>query len=373
MSPSQPVGHRHMPSTESANRRQSRLGDIRGGLHSLFSGRASSGETRSPTPESPKAPRLPGLGGLPSTRIFIPGLTSHRSSMRRSISSTAPVLPQHEDPSLPPPPFNPRPASRFSQSTQLPPISTIPPTVQRRSERRFIGVDPAEQHLADLVNDGRRRRRRKSHSRQKCLPRIRNKKIRQKIVSSIVSGIFLTLVLTIYLALALSAKNESQEFHILLILIILIITIFFCHSLIRLCMMIINPPAEGESGLQRLPSMVGPGGYAETSVPIRVALARDEEAAGIESEATKVPPPAYGLWRESVRVDPNRIYWQRNEAPLNRTLSRLSERPSMANRPPSYMSDDGVGYVVEAAPRSTVPGEGPLPPHPAERSEWPRS
>jgi hypothetical protein len=35
-------------------------------------------------------------------------------------------------------------------------------------------------------------------------------------------------------------------------------------------------------------------------MPIRVALARDEEAAGIESPATKIPPPAYGLWRESV-------------------------------------------------------------------------
>jgi hypothetical protein len=106
------------------------------------------------------------------------------------------------------------------------------------------------------------------------------------------------------LALALSDKNETQEFHVLLILIILIITIFFCHSLIRLCMMIINPPAEGDPGRQRLPSMVGPSGYAETSVPIPVALARDEEAAGIESEATKVPPPAYGLWRESVVCNP---------------------------------------------------------------------
>jgi hypothetical protein len=46
--------------------------------------------------------------------------------------------------------------------------------------------------------------------------------------------------------------------------------------------------------------MIGPGGYANPQTPIRVALARDEEAAGIESEATKVPPPAYGLWRESV-------------------------------------------------------------------------
>lgn len=107
-------------------------------------------------------------------------------------------------------------------------------------------------------------------------------------------------MLTVYLALALTNRNESQEFHVLLILIILITTIFFCHSLIRLCMMILHPPSDGDLERQNLPAMVGPGGYANPVQPIRVALARDEEAAGIESPATKLPPPAYGLWRESV-------------------------------------------------------------------------
>lgn len=51
--------------------------------------------------------------------------------------------------------------------------------------------------------------------------------------------------------------------------------------------------------------MYGPGGYAIPRQPIRVVLARDEEAAGIESETTKMNPPAYGLWRESV-VSTNR-------------------------------------------------------------------
>jgi hypothetical protein len=107
-------------------------------------------------------------------------------------------------------------------------------------------------------------------------------------------------VLTVYLALALSNRNESQEFHVLLILIILVTTIFFCHALIRLCMMIMHPPSDDDMENRNLPSMIGPGGYANPAIPIRVALARDEEAAGIESEATKFPPPAYGLWRESV-------------------------------------------------------------------------
>lgn len=50
----------------------------------------------------------------------------------------------------------------------------------------------------------------------------------------------------------------------------------------------------------QMPEMAGPGGYAVPQEPIPVVLARDEEAAGIESEATKTGPPAYGIWRESV-------------------------------------------------------------------------
>lgn len=45
----------------------------------------------------------------------------------------------------------------------------------------------------------------------------------------------------------------------------------------------------------------GPQGpYAIPPTPIRVVLARDEEAAGLPSEAAVVKPPEYGEWRESV-------------------------------------------------------------------------
>lgn len=46
-------------------------------------------------------------------------------------------------------------------------------------------------------------------------------------------------------------------------------------------MMIINPPDDSEADHRGLPAMIGPGGYANPTEPIRVALARDEEAAGI--------------------------------------------------------------------------------------------
>ncbi|KAL2134492.1 hypothetical protein VTI74DRAFT_11675 [Chaetomium olivicolor] len=173
----------------------------------------------------------------------------------------------------------------------------------------------------------------------------------------------------------------------MLILIIIGVTIFFCHSLIRLCMLAVKArkreQAAQQGQLTVTPEMVGPGGYAIPAEPIPVVLARDEEAAGIESEATKTGPPAYGVWRESVvcivcswclgiadreqRVDPNRLYWARNEhAPRVDEVSEVSSlgdsgstpsgsSRSGAPRPPSYSSDDGVSYVVDARPRSIAP------------------
>lgn len=67
------------------------------------------------------------------------------------------------------------------------------------------------------------------------------------------------------------------------------------------------------------------------------------------------------------RVDPNRIFWQRNEAAA-RERQNQEERPTTANRPPSYISEDGVDYVIEAQGRSIAPTtDVPLPLHPAER------
>ncbi|KUJ18049.1 uncharacterized protein LY89DRAFT_36150 [Mollisia scopiformis] len=367
-------------SSQTSREPPSRLENVRLSVHQLFSGRSRVGTLpRSSTPESPKTPRLAlGLGNLPSTRLHIPYLsrTNTISSQRSNSPLSSPRSIRH-----PYTPLGDRPASVSSlrQEAPQPPAPVAQTETRRNSPRRFVGVDPAELHLAELADTGRRRRRRKStRTKRKCLPKIKNKKIRAKLLSCFISGLFLTLVLTIYLALALSNRNESQEFHVLLILIILITTIFFCHALIRLCMMIIKPPDDTDQVTRGLPAMVGPGGYANPSTPIRVALARDEEAAGIESDATKLPPPAYGLWRESVRVDPNRIFWQRNEGAALERINSEPEgpegRPMTANRPPSYLSDDGVDYVVEAAPRSIAPTtDVPLPPHPSERGRaWPQ-
>ncbi|KAJ4028383.1 hypothetical protein NW752_000640 [Fusarium irregulare] len=113
----------------------------------------------------------------------------------------------------------------------------------------------------------------------------------------------------------------------------------------------------------RPPRYRGPR-YAVPPVPIPVVLARDEEAIDGDSEVTKTLPPAYGRWRETVRVDPDRLFWQRNE---NVDLSEIRPSTRSGPRPPSYVSEDGISYVVEAQPRSTAPStEVPLPTHPSE-------
>jgi hypothetical protein len=72
----------------------------------------------------------------------------------------------------------------------------------------------------------------------------------------------------------------------------------------------------------------------------------------------------------SQRVDPNRIFWQRTGAARNHApqLPGTPETDVRTQRPPSYVSEDGVAYVIEAALRSVAPTtDVPLPPHPSER------
>jgi hypothetical protein len=185
------------------------------------------------------------------------------------------------------------------------------------------------------------------------------------------------------LAIALTNRDIGQEIHILFIMVLLAITIFFCHSLIRLCMLILHPPREQVR--PHIPDMTGPEGF-QPIVPIRVHLARDEEGGDVVEQDVEreldlekdplppPPPPAYGLWRSSVRVDPNLLHWQRVQAQDNRSsvmtdlsysragsaisIPAVSAQPAQpaqeGPRPPSYASEDGVSYIVEAAPRSTV-------------------
>jgi hypothetical protein len=105
-------------------------------------------------------------------------------------------------------------------------------------------------------------------------------------------------------------KTIPQELHILFILAILGMAAFCVHSLIRLWIIARkgDPRSRSSRRHNRIPSTAGPEGF-KPNRPIPVQLARDEEIAAISEdgtlqeeklEALKQPPPAYGLWRESV-------------------------------------------------------------------------
>lgn len=87
---------------------------------------------------------------------------------------------------------------------------------------------------------------------------------------------------------------------------IIVFTILFCHSIVRLSMVMLRRPTAEERAAG-FPNRAGSEEYAQPEQPIRVVLARDEEI-GISgaSDSLRVttgptpPPPAYGLWRCSV-------------------------------------------------------------------------
>jgi hypothetical protein len=104
------------------------------------------------------------------------------------------------------------------------------------------------------------------------------------------------------LALALSMRLQ-QEWHVLMILIIMVATLFFCHSLVRLAIDLTIGGSPGNRDdthdFARIPSIAGPGGYAMPRTPIRVNMQEPEIMSGM-----KEPPPVYGLWRCSYVTGP---------------------------------------------------------------------
>ncbi|KAI0390451.1 hypothetical protein F5Y17DRAFT_62949 [Xylariaceae sp. FL0594] len=301
------------------------------------------------------------------------------------------------------------------QGHSLPPQSSDSNS-SGNARTRFNGSDPAELHLASLAETGRRRRERERRQRRGrnrnnrtaattqeeggrrartntnrrskrrrflfCIPWVKSRRARGLILRCFVSGVFLVSMLTVYLALAISKNINASEITIVLVIFILVAAGFFCHGLIALLMLRRKKKMmrQQRADLRQVTAVQqqqqrararGVYEYAVPAQPIRVHLARDEEASGVESATAKMTPPAYGLWRESVRVDPNRIYWQRAE-PSNTVSSTGQDnsnnndenedenddgeaRPRQQRRPPSYISDDGVDYVVDAVPRSVAP------------------
>lgn len=193
---------------------------------------------------------------------------------------------------------------------------------------------------------------------------LREKKTRRRLIALITSAIFLILVLALYFAFTISKSNLGRELHILLIFMILILAIVFCHSLIRFSMVVLCGSGSAMA-MNRIPSRAGPTGFAEPDRPIHVILAGDgeilAESDGTRREKVAPPPPAYGLWRSSVKINPDLLYWHHvkdDAPPLPQHANHIQGSGNKAPlpRPPSYTSDNGIDYVIEAQPRPLIQG-----------------
>ncbi|KLJ06696.1 hypothetical protein EMPG_17807 [Blastomyces silverae] len=224
----------------------------------------------------------------------------------------------------------------------------------------------------------RRKHRDKSKRERFCGgPGMKSKEARKKLVDCALAGFLLMGIFIIYLALSLSNTIDKREFHVVFILALIILVIYFCHSFIRFFMLAWRPPPAHPP--PAAPKAVGTFEYAQPDQPIPVILARDEEIM-TEADANNrtgrngnlsglaPPPPAYGLWRNSVKINPNLVHWRRREPTGPQRGNAESEDPNDGPyRPPSYISDDGVHYVVDVQPQSRLRAPDESDVHPAER------
>ncbi|QDS70965.1 hypothetical protein FKW77_007269 [Venturia effusa] len=326
------------------------------------------------------------------------------------------------------------PATQPSEWSRTPhiPAPVASPAFRHSADNILVPVEASQRDVEALASryprgqKKRRRRRRRQgawvheggrRTGSVTLKSLAHGHTRMKFMTVLISGLFLACIGTIYFTLSLTMRNSiPQELHILFILALLGTVAFFTHSTIRLWIMSRkgHHPSSESSRHNCFPSTAGPEGF-KPNRPIPVQLARDDEIAALDEEgllheekleSIKMPPPAYGLWRESVRIDPNLLHWQRvhnaTEAENTRRQHRLShdsvalvsnfgspalgfvreedessdqgpqtqEVPSVPRthqmRPPSYVSDDGVSYVVSA-----LPGRPPSEIHPALRVRLP--
>ncbi|KAL9133130.1 MAG: hypothetical protein Q9175_005690 [Cornicularia normoerica] len=224
--------------------------------------------------------------------------------------------------------------------------------------RAELGSLPREHGSKRQRRHRQRPKRAPTKAERLCFPQIRGLKMRQKIIGCLVFGTLLTIVLTTYLALAISESFHGATFHGVFISFILVLTILFCHCLIRLCMLAFEPRTRFPRKCQSPLDAGEEAEFEQPRQPIPVVLARDEELGlhddngGAEDEDTDKalppPPPAYGLWRNSVRADPNLIHWQ--VVGYNNVVQQEARKMIFAgtgHRPPSYTSNDRTEGVFD--------------------------
>ncbi|KAL4875500.1 hypothetical protein BJY04DRAFT_223962 [Aspergillus karnatakaensis] len=187
-----------------------------------------------------------------------------------------------------------------------------------------------------------------------------DKAVQRRLFSLILTTVLLLINLAIYLSLVITRALRGPWLYVVLAFILLTLGCAWSYSLARFITAVykLSGSTTGPEGIWV--DTTGTTGYAQPHRPIQVTMVGDEErlteVRGASNTDVTIPPPAYGLWRSSVRLNPDLLYWQRvdHQSAVLRGVERDEgrTRKGQGRRVPSYMSNDGVDYVVEAQPRS---------------------
>ncbi|KAK2740469.1 hypothetical protein FQN57_006096 [Myotisia sp. PD_48] len=279
------------------------------------------------------------MGELPSEEIQPHGCLL---AQRRSFASTGSVIDSVTSPTDAIPSF---PPSNIGMATQIPESESLGVQQQSHPHEDTFGASftqlPVErQSKSHIPTTDTPKKRKYCFVLNSC-----SKTASRKIVDCIVSGTLLAICLIIYLALAFTSPDRGRGFHITSILALMVLTIYFCHSFIRLFMSANR--RVGRPCNRHICSSPEGLGLGHLNGRISVEIAGDEENAleynlhGHDKPIAR-PPPAYGLWRGSVKINPDTLYWRRAEQ-ANLEGSQTNEfvdgSRSTAPRPPSYCSE----------------------------------
>jgi len=120
----------------------------------------------------------------------------------------------------------------------------------------------------------------------------------------------------------------------------------------------------------------GPFGYAQPLRPIEVRPVPGQSGSPFEGDDGELklppPPPAYRLWWQSVRVNPDGFFWVRREQ--QPAPEAIPEADESASRPPSYASRHREQFEraqEENQRLSQQAAQTVLPPHPSEVGRLP--
>ncbi|CBF82582.1 uncharacterized protein ANIA_11182 [Aspergillus nidulans FGSC A4] len=190
-----------------------------------------------------------------------------------------------------------------------------------------------------------------------CTSIIRDPTIHWKLFNLVLSTVLFLINLAIFITFVVLRAIQGPWIYIILTFILLTIGVVWCHALCRLVAAVYQFPNYAADCTLPI-EMTETASYVRPNHPISVTLAGDEErSTGSHStgHAVKVttPPPAYGLWRDSVlliyiqRLDPCLLHWQclENQPAALQHTERRNENPNrepQGHRPPSYMSDNSV-------------------------------